>query len=95
MNLKQLRDNYKDQILSIATLCNAENVRIFGSVARGQASRKSDIDILVHMKPVSGLCIGGLQWRLEDLLGVKVDVVPDTSLHPVIRDKILNEAVVL
>lgn len=95
MNLKQLRDAYREQILSIATLCNADNVRIFGSVARNQASGNSDIDILVHMKPGSGFCIGGLQWRLEELLGVKVDVVPDTSLHPSIKDKILNEAILL
>jgi predicted nucleotidyltransferase len=47
------------------------------------------------MKPNSGFGIGGLQWRLEELLKCHVDVVPDTCLHPRIKDKILKEAVPL
>lgn len=79
----------------IAGTCNAENIRIFGSVARNVAHQDSDIDFLVHMKPGSGFCLGGLKWRLEELLQCKVDVIPDTSLHPFIKEKILNEAVSL
>jgi predicted nucleotidyltransferase len=55
----------------------------------------SDIDFLVHMQPGAGFSLGRLQWRLEELLKQKVDVVPDTSLHHSIREKILSEAVSL
>lgn len=87
--------NYKADILRIANDCNAENIRLFGSVVRGDQREDSDIDFLVHMKPGSGFCLGGLKWRLEELLKTKVDVVPDTSLHPFIRDRILQEAIKL
>lgn len=95
MNLITLRTKYKHDILAIAQLCHAENVRVFGSVARNEATKSSDIDFLVHMKPGSGFAIGGLQWRLEELLNQRVDIVPDTSIHHSIREKILSEAVAL
>jgi predicted nucleotidyltransferase len=95
MNLKTLRTKYKREILVIAELCHAENVRVFGSVARNEATVDSDIDFLVHMQPGSGFSLGGLQWRLEALLKQKVDIVPDTSIHHSIREKILSEAVPL
>ena len=95
MDLRTLRTKYKPKILEIAQLCHAENVRVFGSVARNEANDTSDIDFLVHMQPGSGFAIGGLQWRLEELLKLKVDVLPDTSLHYRIRDKKLAETVVL
>jgi len=88
---------YKPQIMEIAELCHAENVRLFGSIIRGENNHEySDIDFLVHMKPGSGLfAMGGLQWRLEELLKCKVDVIPDTCLHPLIKEKILSEAMEL
>ena len=95
MDISTLRKRYKEEILSIANLCNAENIRIFGSVATNTAGEDSDIDFLVHMKPGSGFCLGGLKWRLEELLQCTVDVVPDTSLHPFLKDKILSEAITL
>lgn len=95
MNIDTLRKVYKKEIITIATLCNAENIRIFGSVAKNTATSTSDIDFLVHMKPGSGFCLGGLKWRLEELLDCRVDVVPDTSLHPFIKQQILAEAVPL
>ena len=95
MNLQTLRTKYKRKILVIAQLCHAENIRVFGSVARNEATADSDIDFLVHMQPGAGFSLGGLQWRLEELLKQKVDVVPDTSLHYSIREKILSEAVSL
>jgi len=95
MNLEELKYNYRDQILEIADLCKAENVRVYGSIVRGEMREDSDIDFLVHMKPNSGFAIGGLQWRLEELLKCKVDVVPDTALHRIIKDQILKEAVKL
>lgn len=95
MNIQTLRTKYKKEILAIAELCNAESIKIFGSVVHGKNNKNSDIDFLVHMKPNTGLSIGGIQWRLEELLGVKVDVVPDTSLHWSLKDRILKEAVTL
>ena len=95
MDIQTLRTKYKKDILAIATLCNAESIKVFGSVARGENTKDSDIDFLVHMKPNTGLSIGGIQWRLEELLGRKVDVVPDTSLHWSLKDRILKEAVLL
>jgi len=95
MNLSVLRTKYKHEILRIARSCHAENIRVFGSVARNEENDTSDIDFLVHMQPGTGFSIGGLQWRLEALLNQKVDIVPDTSIHPSIREKILSEAVAL
>jgi predicted nucleotidyltransferase len=95
MNLKILRTKYKKDILEIAAICNAESIKVFGSVVRGENNKDSDIDFLVHMKPNTGFSIGGIGWRLEKLLGRKVDVVPDTSLHWSLKDQILKEAVLL
>ncbi|MES2198657.1 MAG: nucleotidyltransferase domain-containing protein [Chlamydiota bacterium] len=95
MDMDTLRKRYKEEIFFIANLCNAENIRIFGSVATNTAKEGSDIDFLVHMKSGSGFCLGGLKWRLEELLQCRVDVVPDTSLHSLIKEKILLEAISL
>lgn len=92
ITLKKLQTEYRSQILEIATQCNAESIRVFGSLARGENQEASDIDFLVHMKPNSGFCMGGLQWRLQDLLNCPVDIVSDASLHPLIKTQILQEA---
>jgi predicted nucleotidyltransferase len=84
------------EVLRIAAENGASNVRIFGSVARGEAKSDSDIDFLVHLEPGRSLMDLSRLWlELEDLLGCKVDVVPDDSLHWYIRDRVLNEAVPL
>jgi predicted nucleotidyltransferase len=95
MDIEFLRKNYRDQILAIAETCNVENVRVFGSVARGEARSDSDIDFLVHIRPDSGLGILGMRWRLEELLNTKVDVLLDEGLNLRIKNIILNEAVLL
>ncbi len=95
MDIETLRKNYKAQILEIAEICNAEDIRIFGSVARNESDINSDIDFLVRMKPNSGFSIGGLKWRLEELLNTKVDIVTEKSLHALIKDQVLREAVKL
>jgi predicted nucleotidyltransferase len=95
MDLTTLQRDYKVQILDIAEICHAENIRLFGSIVRGEQREDSDIDFLVHMKPDSGFGIGGLKWRLEELLECRVDIVPDTSLNPLLKEKILKEAVPL
>jgi predicted nucleotidyltransferase len=71
-------------------------VRVFGSVARGDADQQSDIDFLVQMAPgCSLLDLGGLQYDLEQLLGCRVDVVTEQGLKARLREGILSEAVAL
>jgi len=71
-------------------------VRIFGSVARGEADSESDIDFLVNMEPGRSLLdLCGLLIDLEELLGRKVDVVTEKGLRDRIRERVLKEAVAL
>jgi len=84
------------RILEIAAAHGARNVRLFGSVARGESNEASDIDILVDMEPGrTYLNLVGLWLDLEELLGCKVDVLTDGGLSPYLRDRILAEAVPL
>jgi hypothetical protein len=82
------------QILDIAARYGARNVRIFGSVARGQADERSDIDFLVEMEAGRSLFdLGGLQADLEAALGRPVDVVTEKGLKARIRSRVLREAI--
>ena len=86
----------REEILRIAARHGAYNVRIFGSVARGEADEKSDIDLLVNMEPGRSLFdLGGLLADLEDLLGCNVDVVTEDGLRDRIRNRVLSEAIAL
>ncbi len=86
----------REEILRIAARHGARNVRLFGSVARGEADDGSDVDVLVDMEPGRSLLdMGGLLMDLRELLGRDVDVVTEPSLHWYIRDRILREAVPL
>jgi predicted nucleotidyltransferase len=84
------------EILAAARKRGARNVRIFGSVARGDAGPDSDVDILVEFESGRSLLDhAGLMLDLSELLGCKVDVVTDRGLRPRIRDRVLLEAVPL
>ena len=84
------------KILQSAAERGAYNVRIFGSVARGEADESSDFDFLVDMEPGRSLLdLGGLLMDLQDLLGCPVDVVTERGLRKRIRDQVLKEAVAL
>ena len=86
----------RDDILRIAAQYGAYNVRIFGSVARGEADEKSDIDLLVNMESGRSLLdLCGLLIDLEELLGRKVDVVTEKGLRDRIRNRVLNGAIAL
>ena len=90
-----LRDK-REEILRIAAQHGAMNVRVFGSVARGEAGPDSDIDFLVDVGPGrSAFFPAGLLADLEDLPGCKVDVLTENGLHWYIRDRVLKEAVML
>ena len=92
----ELLQSKREDILRIAARYGAYNVRIFGSVARGEADEQSDIDFLMNMEPGRSLFdLGGLLSDLEDLLGCNVDVVTEDGLRDRIRDRVLKEAVAL
>ena len=75
---------------------NAENPRVFGSVARGEDHEGSDVDIVVDSLPgMTAFDLGGLQQELEVLLGRKVDLVTSAGLPPTIRERVLLEASVI
>jgi uncharacterized protein len=93
LDLLALIKRKREEILRIASMYGASNVRIFGSVARGKAGPESDIDFLIALDPDRGLLDHvALQQDLEDLLCRKVDVVTESALHWYIRDRILAEA---
>ncbi len=86
----------REEILRIAAQHGAQNVRIFGSTARGEAEEDSDVDVLVDLEAGRSLFdLGGLLMELQDLLGRKVDVVTEKGLRTRIRDRVLREAVPL
>jgi len=94
MSREELLKEKQREILGLAAKYGARNVRVFGSVARGQADERSDVDFLVEMEPGRSLLdLGGLQAELEALLGCPVDVVTEKALKPRIRGRILAEAV--
>jgi predicted nucleotidyltransferase len=96
MGLSELLQAKRQEILKIAAKHGAYNVRLFGSVARGEAGPKSDVDILVELgKDRSLLDLGGFLTDLEDLLGCRVDVVTEKGLRTRLRARVLQEAVPL
>jgi len=96
MSIDKLFKEKREEILRIAAKHGARDVRIFGSVARGQATESSDVDFLVQAGPLTSPWFPvGLIDDLESLLGRRVDVVTEGALHWYIRDKVLKEAVPL
>ncbi len=96
MEKKELLKNKREEILRIASKHGARNIRIFGSVARGEAGSESDLDFLVELEPGRSLFDhASLLLDLEKLLGCEVDVVTERGLRPRIRERVLGEAVPL
>jgi hypothetical protein len=96
MDMPAVLKEKREEILRVAARHGAYNVRIFGSVARGETDDASDLDVLVDMEEGRSLFdLGGLLADLEELLGGKVDVVTANGLHWYIRDRVLAEAVPL
>ena len=86
----------REDILRTAVQHGAYNVRVFGSVARGEADAESDIDLLVDVEPGRTLFdISELLMDLQDLLGHNVDIVTEKGLHSRIRERVLKEALPL
>jgi uncharacterized protein len=96
MPLHELVRVRREDILHTAARYGASNVRIFGSVARGNTDEQSDIDFLVDMEAGRSLFdLGGLLTDLENLLGCSVDVVTEKGLRDRIRNRVLEEAIPL
>jgi predicted nucleotidyltransferase len=86
----------REEIRRIAERHGAYNVRVFGSVARGEARPDSDIDLLIEKGPTtSSWYPAGLTLELEEMLGQRVEIVTEKALNPYLRDRVLREAVPL
>ena len=88
--------NRRDEIIAIARRNRASDVRVFGSVARGDTRETSDLDLLVRFEPGSSLMdYGMLVEELQELLGIRVDVVSEGTLAGHFRARVLEESVSL
>ncbi|CAN5762784.1 nucleotidyltransferase domain-containing protein [soil metagenome] len=96
MTIEQLVLEKREEIKQIAAKHGACNVRIFGSVARGEAGPDSDVDLLIdEAPPVTSWFPGGLIVDLEELLGRRIDVVTESALRPEMRPYVLRDAIPL
>jgi len=86
----------REEVLEVAQRHGVTTLRVFGSVARGEETGDSDIDILVTTGPrVSPWFPAGLILDLESLLGRSIDIVTESGLNPLLREEVLSEAVAL
>ncbi len=86
----------RGEILAVAARRGAHHLRVFGSVARGEARPDSDVDFVVDLEPGRSLLdLGGLLMDLQALLGCRVDVVTERGLKERIRARVLQEAIPL
>ena len=86
----------RDAILEIARRYGAADIRVFGSVARGNATDASDLDLIVRFEPSRSLLDhGGLVMDLRELLGMRVDVIDEEAMRPRFRQHVMQEAIPL
>lgn len=91
-----LIEAHRTELLTIARRRGMAGVRVFGSMSRDDAGDDSDVDLLVTLLPgTSALALGGLLLDAQELLGRRVDVVTEASLHPALRERVLADAVPL
>ena len=92
-NVAERLHKRRADILRLAAAHGARSVQIFGSVARGEADARSDVDFLVEMEPGRSLFdLGGLQMDLQELLDCEVDIVTVAGLRDRIRERVIREA---
>ena len=83
-------------VIEAAARRGASNVRVFGSVARGEDTEGSDVDLLVDLSDSVGLvALSAMSREIAEIVGANVDVVPAGSLKPAMRDSVLAEAIPL
>jgi predicted nucleotidyltransferase len=96
MAIRQMLEEKRDDILNIAARHGAFNVRVFGSVARGEDRPDSDVDLLVDVRTTTSSWFpAGLILDLEQILGRQVEIVTEKGLNPYLREQVLREAVPL
>ena len=96
MTLTEVLAGKREDLLRIAERYGAQDVRVFGSLARGEAGPESDVDLLVKLAPgVTLLKHAALVRELEALLGRRVDLVSERGLRPWVRASVLRDAVPL
>lgn len=93
MTIYEKLSAHRQEIMQLAARHGAYNLRVFGSVARGDADEASDLDLVVAMAPGRNLFdVGGLVYDLSALLGCAVHVVTEGGLHGPVRERVLDEA---
>lgn len=91
-----LIESHREQLRALARRRGVSSVRVFGSMSRSDSRDDSDVDLLVTLAPgTSALALGGLLLDAQELLGRRVDVVTEASLHPALRERVLADAVPL
>ena len=93
-----LIESHRHQLIELARKRGIGNLRVFGSMARGDADADadSDVDLLVTLPPgASALALGGLLMDAQELLGRRVDVVTEPALHPALRERVLASCIAL
>lgn len=93
MGIDEILMPKRGEILRLVEKHGAKNLRVFGSVARGEAGPDSDVDFLVELGPrLSPFFPGGLVADLEDLLSRHIEIVTENGLHKRLRARVLQEA---
>lgn len=96
MTLRQLIAERRNDIVSAAAMHGARNIRLFGSVVRGEDGPDSDVDLLVDAGPTTSSWFpAGLILDLEQILGRPVEIVTENGLNPLIKQRVLQEAIPL
>ena len=91
-----LIEAHRDELLALAHRRGVTGVRAFGPMSRGGGGDESDVDLLVTLSPgTSALALGGLLLDAQELLGRRVDVVTEASLHPAMRERVMANAIPL
>ena len=94
MGIDEILGDKREEILRIAAKHGVTSIRVFGSVARGEAGPESDVDFLIEAGPETPPWFpGGLIADLQDLLGRRVDVLMPDALRPFLKSTVLDEAV--
>jgi uncharacterized protein len=95
-HMHPLIETHRAELLALARRRGVTGVRVFGSMSRGDGNETSDVDLLVTLSPgTSGLALGGLLLDAQELLGRRVDIVTEASLHPALRERVVASAVPL
>lgn len=94
MALLETLKQQRSEILQVAARHGAFNIRVFGSVVRGEETPESDIDFLIDYdkEKTPAWFPGGLLMDLQELLGRKVDILTEQGISPRIRERVLSEA---